>query len=78
MIRLLIIALVLSSVLSGCAVSARLDDGYQLGDITKGMNENRLRACGPMYRPVLVVGKWLLIFIGYPVPPLCPSTLGDF
>lgn len=66
-------ALLVFTALAGCNVSARLQDGYQVGDVSVGMVENYRTWCSPVFKPLRVVGGWTLRLISVPVPNTCPG-----
>lgn len=70
----LLIAVALVLFLASCAVSERVSDGYQPGDVTQGMADNYRRYCAPQYVFIRFLGRWMLRLIAYPVPNLCPQN----
>lgn len=69
--RMVKVALVLV-MLSACNVSENLEDGYQAGDVTTGMIENKGAYCSAPYRGVRAVGRFIISMLGgLTVPDVC-------
>lgn len=66
------VALVLILTLSSCAVSERLDDGYNVGDITAGVIESYDVYCSLPLRGIRSLGRFTLVMLGgVVIPDLC-------
>lgn len=58
--------------LSSCAVSERLDDGYNVGDITAGVIESYDIYCSLPLRGIRSLGRFTLVMLGgVVIPDLC-------
>lgn len=68
--RVLLVVLVVAAC-SGCNVSARLQDGYDVGDVSAGMVENYRAWCSPVFKPLRVIGRWTLRLVAIPAPDTC-------
>ena len=68
----IVIVLMLALVVSACAVSDNLSDGYEPGDVSNGLIENRSLYCSAPYRGLRAVGRFVLRLLGAPaVPDIC-------
>lgn len=69
-IRSALIAFALLS--AGCSVTARLQDGYDAGDVTLGLVDDLQIYCETPVKQIRAVGRFaVLTFLGVPLPDPC-------
>lgn len=69
--RKILIVLVLA-LLCSCAVKENMEDGYQPGDVSDGLIEDKGFYCSPPYRGIRAVGRFVITMLGgVTVPDIC-------